>query len=114
MIANADGTEVEIDDDRTGFVTFQPDLDGKVRAATYRTNLQEYFGGPPDPDSTELLSLAARTAAKAGFAEAIPRTHGKTMIRFVENADLRKRSLVDIFVPTLWGEEFPVRRLLQG
>ena len=109
LLGTAQEPETLPGDDRTGFVNFQPDADGLVRRAIFRTNLVEYFyAGTTEEGGTELYSLAARTAVKAGAGYAIPPTHQPTMFRFIERDKLiRNRvSLHSIFVPALWEKNY--------
>ena len=86
----------------SGFVNFRADWDGVVRRTNYRTTVFEYIGKPAPPGEPELLSLAARSAVKAGFGLHVPATREPIMIRFPLFARLRPRSIHQIFVDRMW------------
>lgn len=88
-------------DSRLGFVNVFADGDQKVRRAAYRTTVLEFFGLPPEADSPELLSLAARALEKGGYAPLIPDTREQLMFRFSE--PILPRSLLSIFVEAQWS-----------
>ncbi len=84
-----------------GFVNLRSDDDTIVRRVRYRTTALEFFGTPPSPGSEELLSLAARTLEKAGFAALIPKTHEAVAFRYCPQ--IQPHSVHEIFVEPQWA-----------
>jgi adenylate cyclase len=106
-------------DPRVGFVNFRPDLDGKVRAARYRTTLLEGGSQAPREGDPEIFSLAARMAQKFGKGDLIPKDSVGHLFRYSDQ--VHPVSLAPIFVPELWkappyrgGELFKDKIVLVG
>lgn len=86
-----------------GFINFKPDWDNVVRRTLYRTTELEYFGKPAVPGRKELLSFAAQSAMKTGFASRIPPGHAPRLFRFPVLDSVRARSVHEIFVDPIWN-----------
>src|SRR5437879_8952226 len=73
----------QLQDDRVGFVNFWADqIDGKIRAVTYRVTDRELADLPPDPSEEVYQSPSARGLAKIGHANDLARDFRGQMIRF--------------------------------
>jgi adenylate cyclase len=94
-------------DDRVGFVNFFPDsIDGKTRAVAYRVTNRQLAGLPPDPSEEVYESLSARTLAKIGHGNDVPRDFRGYMIRFTAPDAFESRRLYEIFDPKLWHSNY--------
>jgi adenylate cyclase len=94
-------------DDRVGFVNFFPDsIDGKTRAVAYRVTNRQLAGLPPDPSEEVYESLSARTLAKIGHGDDVPRDFRGYMIRFTAPDAFEPRRLYEIFDPKLWHSNY--------
>jgi adenylate cyclase len=94
-------------DDRVGFVNFFPDsIDGKTRAVAYRVTNRQLAGLPPDPSEEVYESLSARTLAKIGHGNDVPRDFRGYMIRFTAPDAFEPRRLYEIFDPKLWHSNY--------
>ncbi len=98
-----------LEDDRVGFVTVWPDIDGVVRRAYFRRTLMEAMNLPPVPDQPSFESIAARGIRKAGLAHLIPGDSQPRMFRFADDGKrgtLEPRSVYEIFTQRAWEGTF--------
>lgn len=94
-------------DDRVGFVNFWPDeIDGKVRAVSYRVTNRELAGLPPHPGEEVYESLSARALTKIGHGNDVPRDFHGYMIRFAAADAFKTHPLYEIFDPKLWQANY--------
>src|SRR5437763_9000890 len=93
----------QLQDDRVGFVNFWADqIDGKIRAVTYRVTDRELADLPPDPSEEVYQSLSARGLAKIGHANDVPQDFRGHMIRFTSPDAFAPRPLYEVFDPKFW------------
>jgi adenylate cyclase len=94
-------------DTRVGHVNFWSDpIDGKVRAANFRTSDRQLAGQMPFPGEEFFESLAARALEKLGYAEEVPRDQSTHLIRFSANDAYEPKSLYEVFDPKLWDANY--------
>jgi adenylate cyclase len=94
-------------DDRVGFVNFWPDeIDGKVRAVSYRVTNLELAGLPPHPGAEVYESLSARALTKIGHGNDVPRDFHGYMIRFTAPDAFEPHRLYEVFDPKLWQANY--------
>jgi adenylate cyclase len=94
-------------DDRVGFVNFWPDeIDGKVRAVSYRVTNRELAGLPPHPGEEVYESLSARALTKIGHGNDVPRDFHGHMIRFTAPDAFEQHRLYEVFDPKLWQANY--------
>ncbi len=94
-------------DDRVGFVNFWPDeIDGKVRAVSYRVTNRELAGLPPHPGAEVYESLSARALTKIGHGNDVPRDFHGYMIRFTAPDAFEQHRLYEVFDPKLWQANY--------
>jgi len=94
-------------DDRVGFVNFWPDeIDGKVRAVSYRVTNRELAGLPPHPGEEVYESLSARALTKIGHGNDVPRDFHGYMIRFTAPDTFEQHRLYEVFDPKLWQANY--------
>ncbi|PYL40699.1 MAG: hypothetical protein DMF36_02255 [Verrucomicrobia bacterium] len=97
----------QLQDDRVGFVNFWADqIDGKIRAVTYRVTDRELADLPPDPSEEVYQSLSARGLAKIGHANDVPRDFRGHMIRFTSPDAFAPRPLYEVFDPKFWHSNY--------
>jgi adenylate cyclase len=95
-------------DERIGFVTYWADVDGVVRRATYR-----YEVDPRTPDKS-LSSFVAATLISQGRGDRVPMDGNQHFIRFGDSTDYAPVSLHEIFVPSLWESNFESTGFFKG
>src|SRR5207244_10065135 len=89
------------------FVNFWADqIDGKIRAVTYRVTDRELADLPPDPSEEVYQSLSARGLAKIGHANDVPRDFRGHMIRFTSPDAFAPRPLYEVFDPKFWHANY--------
>ena len=97
----------QLQDDRVGFVNFWADqIDGKIRAVTYRVTDRELADLPPDPSEEVYQSLSARGLAKIGHANDVPRDFHGHLIRFTSPDAFAPRPLYEVFDPKFWHSNY--------
>jgi adenylate cyclase len=94
-------------DNRVGFVNFWPDqIDGKIRAATYRVTDRQLAGLPSHPSEEIYESLSARALTKIGHGNDVPRDFLGHMIRFTALDAFEPRPLYEVFDPKFWHANY--------
>jgi adenylate cyclase len=103
-------------DDRVAFTNFWPDVDNVVRRVPYRVTAEQVQNENPRPDSERFLSLAARAAIKAGFAQVIPSDVRPRAFRFTgpPGKTFPPHSIFEIFVPDYWKHNYQEGRFFRG
>ncbi|MFN0130426.1 MAG: CHASE2 domain-containing protein [Verrucomicrobiales bacterium] len=87
-------------DERVGYVTYWPDLDGVIRQTQFRRHLN-----PQLPESL-LHSFAAAALRQQGRGDRLPDGTGSHFVRFGDLAEYRPISLHEVFSPVLWDQTF--------
>ena len=108
-------------DKRVGLVNYWADpIDGKVRAARYRTTERQLIGWAPFPGEPVLESLAARAITNLGEGDRVPEALEPHAFRFGPVNAYRPRPVWEIFDPRMWeanyrgGEFFNGKLVLVG
>ncbi|MEA3187613.1 MAG: adenylate cyclase [Chthoniobacter sp.] len=95
-------------DDRVGFVNYWPDADDIVRSAQFAVTFEQVNGEfAATSDSERYLSLTARAAIKAGFADAVAKETASHFFRYTGGPlTFRPHSIFEIFVPEYWERNY--------
>jgi adenylate cyclase len=103
-------------DDRVAFTNFWPDIDNVVRRLPYRVTAEQVQSENPRPGSERFLSLAARAAIRAGFAESIPSDVRPRIFRFTgpPGKTFPPHSLFEIFIPDYWKHNYGEGSFFRG
>jgi len=102
-------------DNRVGFVNFWPDeIDGKIRAVSYRVTDRQLAGLPPHPSEQTYESLSARALTKIGQGNAVPHDFHGHMIRFTAPDGFEPRPLYEVFDPKFWHANYADGAFFKG
>lgn len=97
-----------IDQVPVGFVTFWPDLDGKVRRVRFRETVEAVANLPDHPTSAVYSSLTTATLEALGDPPEVVRERGSFIFPMVSNLTIAyaPKPVYEIFWPSIWDRNF--------
>jgi adenylate cyclase len=95
-------------DERVGFITYWAEVDGVIRRAVYRYEVDARM-----PEKS-LPSFVAAALISQGRGDRVPKDTNQHFVRFGDSLDYAPVSLHEIFVPSLWESNFEATGFFKG